>query len=85
MRFLGLLMVAIGVIAGHAHAADEAATDSIVVLRGSSAPPTPWNEPPPEPAIIVQQVYLPAYSYLPFAYGPFIHRHHHHLSARRNR
>jgi hypothetical protein len=64
--------------------ADESAS-SVVVLRGSSAPPTPWYEPPIEPKIIVQPVYVPLYYYLPVAYGPFIHRHPRTPSARRNR
>ena len=55
-----------------------------MVLRGSSAPPTPWYEPPPEPKVIVQPVYVPFY-YLPVVYGPFFHRQHHAPFARRNR
>jgi len=56
-----------------------------VVLRGSSAPPTPWYEPPPEPKIIVQQVYVPLY-YLPVTSPPlFFRRPHFAPSMRRNR
>ena len=79
MRIASLLFALIA-LAGPA-LADEPA---VVVLRGSSAPPTPWYEPPPEPQIIVQPVYVPLY-YLPVGYGPFIHRHPHMRSARRNR
>jgi hypothetical protein len=57
---------------------------SVVVLRGSSAPPAPWYEPPPEPKVIVQPVYVPLY-YLPVAYSPFFHRPHHAPSTWRNR
>jgi hypothetical protein len=73
MRLLGLLIVAIGIIAGQAHAADQVSSDAVVVLRGSSAPPMPWYEPPPEPQ--VQIVYVPVY-YLPLAYGTFAARPH---------
>ena len=73
MRLLVLLVVAIAAVAGQAYAADPAADDAVVVLRGSSAPPTPWSEPPPEPQ--VQIVYVPVY-YLPLAYGKFVPRHH---------
>lgn len=62
--------------------ADQPASP-VVVLRGSRAPPTPWYEPPPEPKIIVQPVYVPLY-YLP-AYSPFFNRQHHVPSARRSR
>ncbi|SEP21709.1 hypothetical protein SAMN02990966_04424 [Rhodospirillales bacterium URHD0017] len=63
--------------------AEDAAT-SVVILRGSSAPPTPWYEPPPEPTVIVQPVYVPVYYPMP-GYGGFIHRHGHAPSARRSR
>jgi len=82
MRLLGLLIVAIVAIAGHAYAADQAPDDAVVVLRGSSAPPEPWYEPPPQPE--VQVVYVPVYS-LPLAYGTFLPRHHHRLPASRHR
>jgi hypothetical protein len=81
MRIASLLFALI-VIASPA-LADEPAS-SVVVLRGSSAPPTPWFEPPPESKIIVQPVYVPLY-YLPVAYGPLFHRQHHAPAARRNR
>jgi hypothetical protein len=63
--------------------AEDAAT-SVVVLRGSSAPPTPWYEPPPEPTIIVHPVYVPFY-YPVLSYGAFIHRHGHGPITRRSR
>jgi hypothetical protein len=81
MRIASLLFVLI-VLAGPA-LADEP-TSSVVVLRGSSAPPTPWYEPPPEPKVVVQPVYVPLY-YFPVTYSPFFHRRHHAPSARRNR
>ena len=66
--------------------ADEPTTSPVVVLRGSSAPPTPWYEPPPEPKVVVQQVYVPPLYYLPVAlYNPFIFRQHFTPSAKRNR
>ena len=80
MRFATLLLAAI-TLASPA-LADE---PQVVVLRGTSAPPAPWYEPPPDPRIIVQQVYVPLY-YLPVASGPFLfHRHHFAHSSRRNR
>ena len=82
MRLLGLLIVAIVAIASHAYAADQAPDDAVVVLRGSSAPPEPWYEPPPQTE--VQVVYVPVYS-LPLAYGTFLPRHHHRLPASRHR
>lgn len=63
--------------------AEDAAT-SVVILRGSSAPPTPWYEPPPEPTVVVQPVYVPVY-YPVLGYGAFIHRHGHGPITRRNR
>ena len=84
MRFAKLLLF---LFAG-ATAAPALAED-VVILRGSSAPPTPWYQPPPEP--VRETVYVPVY-YLPFAYGSVIHRQHgpgmtqaHAFSARRNR
>lgn len=80
MRFATLLLAAIA-LAGPALAAEP----QVVVLRGSSAPPAPWYEPPPEPKVVVQQVYVPLY-YLPVAPSPFFfHRKHLAPSARRNR
>jgi hypothetical protein len=79
MRFATLLLAAIA-IATPARA-DEPA---VVVLRGNSAPPTPWYEPPPEPKVIVQPVYVPLY-YLPLTYSPYFHRQHFAPSAKRNR
>jgi hypothetical protein len=81
MRIVSLLIALIALASPAL--ADEPASP-VVVLRGSSAPPTPWYEPPPEPKIVVQPVYVPLY-YLPVTYGPFIHRQHHAPSARRNR
>jgi hypothetical protein len=81
MRIASLL-IALIVLASPA-LADEPAS-SVVVLRGNSAPRTPWYEPPPEPKIVVQPVYVPLY-YLPVADGRFFHRQHHAPSGRRNR
>ena len=79
MRFATLLLALIALASPAL--ADE---PSVVVLRGSSAPPTPWYAPLPEPTVIVQPVYVPLY-YLPVAYSPFFHRRHHAPSAQRNR
>ena len=84
MRFAKLLLVLIGTAATPALADEPAAASSVVVLHGSSAPTAPWYEPPPEPKVVVQPVYVPLY-YLPVAYGPFLYRQPYGLSARRNR
>jgi hypothetical protein len=81
MRIASLL-IALIVLASPA-LADEPAS-SVVVLRGNSAPRTPWYEPPPEPKIVVQPVYVPLY-YLPVADGRLFHWQHHAPSGRRNR
>ncbi len=80
MRIVSLLFALI--VLASPTLADE--PSSVVVLRGSSAPPTPWYEPPPQPQSVVQPVYVPLY-YLPVTYSPFFHRRHHAPSARRNR
>lgn len=85
MRRLAILLLALAPIALATPALAEQPATSPVVLRGSSALPTPWYEPPPEPKVIVQLVYVPLYYYLPVAHDPFIHRHPHTSSARRNR
>jgi len=77
MRFAKVLLILIGVVA-----ASPALADDVVILRGSSAPPVPWYEPPPQPQ--VQTVYVPVY-YVPFAYGTFVQRHAHRSFAPRNR
>ena len=83
-RFAILLPVLIA-MANPAVAEESGATPpAVVILRGSSAPPTPWYEPPPEPQVIIQPVYVPLY-YLPVAYGPTFNRQPHWHSARRNR
>ena len=80
MRFATLLLAAIALASPAL--ADE---PQVVVLRGTSAPPAHWYEPPPDPRIIVQQVYVPLYS-PPVTTGPFFfHRQHFGPSARRNR
>jgi hypothetical protein len=80
MRFASLLLVLIALASPAL--ADEPA---VVVLRGTSAPPTAWYEPPPEPKVVVQPVYVPLY-YLPVAfYNPFMYRQHFAPSAKRNR
>jgi hypothetical protein len=78
MRLVPLLL------ALFALASPALADEPIVVLRGSSVPPTPWYEPPPEPKIIVQQVYVPPLYYLPVFHNPFLKRPFAH-SAKRNR
>jgi hypothetical protein len=66
--------------------ADEPTTSPVVILRGSSAPPTPWYEPPPEPKVVVQPVYVPPLYYLPGSfYNPFLFRQTFPHSAKRNR
>ncbi|MBI2738184.1 MAG: hypothetical protein HYX38_16755 [Rhodospirillales bacterium] len=72
MRLASLLLALI-VIASPA-LADDASPSPVVVLRGSSAPPTPWYEPPPEPQIVIQPVYVPIY-YPVVGSWPFVHRH----------
>jgi hypothetical protein len=81
MRIASLLFALIALASPALALADE---PSVVVLRGSSAPPTPWYEPLPEPKVIVQPVYVPLY-YLPVVDSPFFHRRHHAPSIRRNR
>jgi len=73
MRLLSLLLAAI--VAASPALADE----QVVVLRGSSAPPTPWYEPPPQPE--VQTVYVPVYYYPVWLNGRLVSRHHHAHSA----
>lgn len=70
------LLFAVMLITGPALAEEPA----VVVLRGSSAPPTVWSQPPPPQ---IETVYVPVY-YLPL-YGPVARRHHHAHPAKRNR
>jgi len=85
MKRLAILLLAPIALAAPA-LADEPTPPPVVVLRGSSAPPTPWYEPPPEPTVVVQQVYAPPLYYLPVTfYNPFIFRQHFAPSAKRNR
>jgi hypothetical protein len=84
MRHMAFLLLAPIALATPA-LAEQPTTSAVVILRGSSAPPTPWYEPPPEPKIVVQPVYVPLY-YLPTAfYNPFVFRQHFAPSAKRNR
>ena len=83
VRLASLLLFPIG-IATPAVADEPLPATSVVVLRGSSAPPMPWYEPPPEPKVIVQPIYVPLY-YLPVAYGSYFYRQPNWPSARRNR
>ena len=72
MRFATLLFAAI------AFATPALADEPVVVLRGSSAPPTPWYEPPqPE----VQTVYVPVYYYPVWFNGRIVSRHQHARAA----
>ena len=41
--------------AGPAFAQEPAAAPPVVILRGNSAPPTPWYEPPPEPEVTIPE------------------------------
>jgi hypothetical protein len=70
MRIAKLLIFLIGVAAaGPALAGppdDPAATTSVTVLRGSSAPPEPYTPPPGE--VVREVVYLPAYYPPAYAY-----------------
>ena len=84
MRRLAILATTLIALAVPAVAEDAATPTPVVVLRGSSTPPTPWYEPPPEPKVIIQPVYVPLY-YLPVAYGSYFHRQPNWPSARRNR
>ena len=85
MKRLAILLLAPIALATPA-LADEPTTPSVVVLRGSSAPSTPWYEPPPEPTVVVQQVYAPPLYYLPVSfYNPFLFRQSFAHSAKRNR
>ncbi len=70
---IAALMLALALAASPA-LADEPATSPVVVLRGSSAPPAPWHEPPqPE----VQTVEVPVYYYPVWFNGRRVSRHHH--------
>jgi hypothetical protein len=79
MRLVPLLL------ALSALASPALADEPVVVLRGSSAPSQPWYEPPPEPKIVVQQVYVPPLYYLPVFYNPFFFQPSFAHSAKRNR
>jgi len=72
MRIVAL-MLALALAASPA-LADEAESSPVVILRGSSAPPTPQYQPPqPE----VQTVYVPVYYYPVWLNGRIVPRHHH--------
>jgi len=56
IRVARLLVVLAAIAAtGPAFAEEPAAAPSVVILRGSSAPPTPWYEPPPEPEVTIPE------------------------------
>ena len=85
MKRLAILLFSLIALAMPA-LADEPTTPSVVILRGSGAPLQPWYEPPPEPKVVVQQVYVPPLYYLPVAfYDPFLFRQSFAHSAKRNR
>lgn len=48
------------------------------ILRGTSAPPQPWYQPPPQPVVVEVPVYQPVYYFyaLPVRRGT-VHPHHH--------
>jgi len=73
MRLVAL-MLALAVVASPA-LADEPESSSVVVLRGSSAPPTPWYGPPAQSE--VQTVDVPVYYYPVWFNGRVISRRHH--------
>lgn len=79
MRLVSLLLALIAI--SSPALADDASPSPVVVLRGSSAPPTPWYEPPPEPRTVIQPVYVPVPV---ISSWPFVHRHPH-PAARRSR
>jgi hypothetical protein len=81
MRLVAL-MLALAVAASPV-LADEPTASPVVVLRGSSAPPTAWYEPPPQPE--VQTVYVPVYYYPVWINGRFVPRHQHAFSRARSR
>ena len=51
-----------------------AADETVVVLRGSSAPPEPWNTPATEEVVVREVVYVPVYYYPVLPYGVVRHR-----------
>ena len=73
MRLVAL-MLALAVVASPA-LADEPESSSVVVLRGSSAPPTPWYGAPPQPQ--VETEYVPVYYYPVWFNGRTVSRRHH--------
>ena len=84
MRHLALLLLVPIALATPA-LAQEPATSPVIILRGSNAPAQPWYEPPPEPQVVVQPLYVPLY-YLPVSfYNPFLFRQPFARSAKRNR
>jgi len=71
MRFAKLLLVLTAVaMAGPALAEEPAAASSVVILRGSSAPPTPWYTPAPSPREVeIREVpYVLPYYYFALPY-----------------
>jgi hypothetical protein len=50
-----LLVLATIAAAGRAFGEEPAVGPPVVILRGSSAPPTPWYEPPPEPEVTIPE------------------------------
>jgi hypothetical protein len=71
MRIVALMLAV--ALASSPALAEEPASSPVVVLRGSSAPPTPWYEPPP----LVETVYVPVYYYSVWLNGNIVSRHHH--------
>ena len=57
VMYVATLLLVLAAIAatGRAFAEEPAAAPSVVILRGSSAPPTPWYEPPPEPQVTMPE------------------------------
>ena len=78
MRLLTSTLISVAALA--LACAAVAADETVVVLRGSSAPPEPWNTPPTE-AVAPEVVYVPVYYYPLLPYGvvrhkPFVHAGH---------
>jgi len=81
----GLLVLSAIGLAGPALAEATDPAPSVVVLRGASAPPTPWVVEQPAPVVIEQTVIQPLYYYYPAffyplypAYGRPAHLNRHH-------
>lgn len=76
---LAFLLVVAAAGPAFAESSDLDNASGVVVLRGSSAPPAPWYEPPPEQEL-AYPVYVPVYPvYFPMAHHRFLPATHHRL------